>query len=145
MCARTLYCKSKETDWFKWVFIPPIKITVRVFPPIKAKEIPTVGLPSHCLNVGSTKPPEFNEDAPHISKRQEHALDKRKGSGTDGGWDLTSHDESQRISKRSSPFKEPDSRILGAIVGTQNSTASAHFIRGPRPMPRKNKDEQRES
>ena len=43
MCARTLECKSKEIDWFKWVFIPLIKITILVFPPIKAKEVPTVG------------------------------------------------------------------------------------------------------
>ena len=43
MCARALECKSKEIDWFKWVFIPPIKIITRVFPPIKVKEIPTVG------------------------------------------------------------------------------------------------------
>ena len=49
MCARTLECKSKETDWFKWVFIPLIKITTLIFPPIKAKEIPTIGLPSHRL------------------------------------------------------------------------------------------------
>ena len=30
-----------------------LKITVRVFPPIKAKEVPTVGLPSHCLTWGA--------------------------------------------------------------------------------------------
>ena len=53
MCARTLECKIKETDWFKWVFISPIKITVRVFPPIKAKEVPTFGLPSHHLTWGA--------------------------------------------------------------------------------------------
>ena len=58
---------------------------------------------------------------------------------------MTSHDEGLRTSKPSSSPEESNSRILGAIVGTQNSTASAHFIRGPRPMPRKNKDEQRES
>ena len=49
MCARTLQCKSKEIDWFKLVFIPPIKITVRVFPPIKVKEVSIVRLPSHRL------------------------------------------------------------------------------------------------
>ena len=53
MCARTLECKSKETDWFKWVFIPPIKITARIFLPIKAREISTVGLPSHRLTWGA--------------------------------------------------------------------------------------------
>ena len=30
-----------------------LKITVRVFPPIKAKEVPTVGLPSHRLTWGA--------------------------------------------------------------------------------------------
>ena len=49
MCARTLQCKSKEIDWFKLVFIAPIKITVRVFPPIKVKEVSIVRLPSHRL------------------------------------------------------------------------------------------------
>ena len=53
MCARTLECKSKEIDWFKWVFIPLIKITILVFPPIKAKEVPTVGLLSHRLTWGA--------------------------------------------------------------------------------------------
>ena len=49
MCARTLECKSKETDLFKLVFIPPIKITAWIFPPIKAKEIPTIGLKALAL------------------------------------------------------------------------------------------------
>ena len=31
----------------------PIKITARIFLPIKAREIPTVGLPSHCLTWGA--------------------------------------------------------------------------------------------
>ena len=35
------------------LFIPPIKITVQVFPPIKAKEVPTVRLPSHRLMWGA--------------------------------------------------------------------------------------------
>ena len=60
----------------------------------------------------SIEPPEFNEDALRIPKRQERALDKRKGSGIDGGYDLTSHDKSPRTSKSSSPSEEPDSRIL---------------------------------
>ena len=34
-------------------------------------------------NVGSTEPLAFNEDALRIPKHR--ALDKRKGSGTDGG------------------------------------------------------------
>ena len=58
---------------------------------------------------------------------------------------MTSHDEGLRTSKPSSSPEESNNRILGAIVGTKNSTAPAHFIRGPRPMPWKNKDEQRES
>ena len=53
MYARTLECKSKETNWFKWVFIPLIKITARIFPPIKAKEVPIVGSPSHRLTWGA--------------------------------------------------------------------------------------------
>ena len=58
---------------------------------------------------------------------------------------MTSHDEGLRTSKPSSSLEESNSRILGAIVGTKNLTAPTYFIRGPRPMPRKNKDEQRES
>ena len=45
--------------------------------------------------------------------------------------------------KPSSLFEKPDSRILrgycGAIVGLRNLTTSAHFILGPRLVPRREK------
>ena len=47
ICAQELECKSKETNQFKWVFIPPIKSNCAGFPTYKVKEIPTVRLPSH--------------------------------------------------------------------------------------------------
>ena len=47
MCTRTLECKSKEANWFKWVFIPPIKKKRAGFPAHKVKEISTVRLPSY--------------------------------------------------------------------------------------------------
>ena len=36
-------------------------------------------------NVGSTEPPEFNEDAPRTPKRQKRASGKQKGSEANGG------------------------------------------------------------
>ena len=42
MCIRALGCKSKMTDPFEWVFIPPIKVTAWFFAPIKVGGIPTV-------------------------------------------------------------------------------------------------------
>ena len=71
------------------------------------------------MNVGSTELPEFNEGAFRISKHQEHALDKQKGSGTDGGQDLASHDKGPRTPKSSSPSEEPDSRILRGYCGVK--------------------------
>ena len=62
MCARTLECKSKEANRFKWVFIPPIKNNRAGFLAHKVKEIPIVRLITP-LNMRSTKPPEFNEGA----------------------------------------------------------------------------------
>ena len=42
MCTRTLECKSKEANWFKGVFIPQLKIIVRVFLPLKLKKSPSL-------------------------------------------------------------------------------------------------------
>ena len=69
--------------------------------------------------MGSTKPLEFNEDALRIPRRQERALDKWRGSGTDGGQDLTSHDIGLRTPKSSSPSEELDSRILRGYCGAK--------------------------
>ena len=69
--------------------------------------------------MGSTKPPEFNEDVLHIPRCQEHALNKRRGSGIDGGQDLTSQDKGPRTPKPSSPSEEPDSRILRGYCGAK--------------------------
>ena len=98
--------------------------------------------------MGSTEPPEFNEDTPRISKRQECALDKRKGSGTDGGWDLTSHDKSLRTSNPSSPFEEPNNRILRGYYGVKelNSPGPLHTEHKAHVKEKETpKDEQRES
>ena len=69
--------------------------------------------------MGSTEPPEFNDDAPCIPKRQKRALGKQKAFDIDGGLDLTSHDEGPRTSKPSSPSEEPDSRILRGYCGAK--------------------------
>ena len=71
------------------------------------------------MNVGSTEPLEFNEGVLRIPKHQERALDKRKGSGTDGGQDLTSHNKGPRTPKSSSPSEEPNSRILRGYSGVK--------------------------
>ena len=54
----------------------------------------------------------INNSAPRTSKRQEHALGRRRGSGAHGGQDSTGRDIGQRTSKSSSPSEELDSRIL---------------------------------
>ena len=69
--------------------------------------------------MGSTEPLEFNEGMLRIPKHQERALDKWKGSVTDGGQDLTSHDKGPRTSKSSSSSEEPDSRILRGYYGVK--------------------------
>ena len=67
----------------------------------------------------STKLLEFNEDALRIPRHKERALDKRRGSGIDGGQDLTSHDKGPRTPKLSSPSEGPDSRILRDYCGAK--------------------------
>ena len=69
-----------------------------------------------CLSIKS-----INDDAPRTPKRQEHALGGQRGPGTRGGQDLTSHDESLRTSKPSSPSEEPDSRVLKGYYGAKES------------------------
>ena len=63
----------------------------------------------------------INNGAPHVPKCQKCALGKRKGPGTRGGPDLTSHDENPRTSKPSSPSGEPDSRVLRGYCGAKDS------------------------
>ena len=48
-----------------------LKVTVRIFPPIKVRKSPPLDSPT------------FNEDALHIPRRQECVSDRRRGSGTD--------------------------------------------------------------
>ena len=69
----------------------------------------------------------INEDSPRILKRQERALGRRRDLGTHGGQDLTSHDESPRISKPSSLSEEPDSRVLRGYCGAKESSNPAPF------------------
>ena len=52
---------------------------------------------------------------------------------------MTSHDESPRTSKLSSPSEEPDSRILKGYCGVKELNNPGHFIQSPRPMPRRKK------
>ena len=61
----------------------------------------------------------INDGAPCISKRQEHALGRRRGSSTHGGQDSTSRDIGPRTSKSSSPPEERDSRILRGYCGAK--------------------------
>ena len=63
----------------------------------------------------------INDNAPHVPKRQKRALGRRKGPGTRGGPDLTSHDESPRTSKPSSPSGELDTRVLRGYCRAKDS------------------------
>ena len=61
----------------------------------------------------------INNSAPRTSKRQEHALGRRRGSGAHGGQDSTGRDIGLRTSKSSSPLEEPSSRILRGYCGAK--------------------------
>ena len=63
----------------------------------------------------------INDGVPRVPKCQKCAFDRQKGHGTRGGPDLTSHDESPRTSKSSSPSGEPDSRVLRGYCGAKDS------------------------
>ena len=63
----------------------------------------------------------INNGAPRTPKCQERALGRRRGPDTHGGQDLTSHDESPRTSKPSSPSEEPDNRVLWGYYGAKES------------------------
>ena len=63
----------------------------------------------------------INDGAAYVPKCQKRALGKRKGPSTRGGPDLTSHDESSRTSKPSSPSGELDSRVLRGYCGAKGS------------------------
>ena len=63
----------------------------------------------------------INDDAPHVLKRKKRALGKRKGLDTHGGLNLTSHDESPRTLKPSSPSGELDNRVLRGYCGAKDS------------------------
>ena len=63
----------------------------------------------------------INNGAPCTPKCQERALGRRRGPDTHGGQDLTSHDESPRTSKPSSPSEKPDSRVLRGYCGAKES------------------------
>ena len=63
----------------------------------------------------------INDGAAYVPKRQKRALGKRKGPGTRRGPDLTSHDESPRTSKPSSPSGESNSRVLRGYCGAKGS------------------------
>ena len=71
------------------------------------------------MNVGSTEPPEFNEDTLHIPRHQECVSGKRRSLGIDGGQDLISHDRGLTSPKPFSPSEESDSRILRGYCGAK--------------------------
>ena len=84
--------------------------------------------PNSAISVGSTKLLEFNEGVFCIPKHQEQAWDKRRGSGTDGGQDLTNHDKGPRTPKSPSPSEKPDNRILRGYCGVKefDNPGSSH-------------------
>ena len=81
----------------------------------------------------------INSGAPRTPKCQERALGRRRGPGTHGGQDLTSHDESPRTSKPSSPSEEPDSRVLRGYCRAKEFGNPAHFISSSRSTLRRKK------
>ena len=139
MYARTLECKSKETDWFKWVFIPPIKITVRVFPPIKAKEVPIVGLPSHRLTWGA-------QSRQNLMKTHSVYWSARNVPWTCEKALALMEDKTWQAMTKARGHQNPLLRLRsqttgfwGAIMGSKNSTTPTHFIQSSRPTPRRKK------
>ena len=70
-------------------------------------------------NVGSTEPPEFNEDSLCIPKHQKRVLSKQKGPDANRGQDLTSRQGALRTLKPSSPSEEPDNKILRGYCGAE--------------------------
>ena len=137
MCARTLECKSKEIDWFKWVFIPLIKITILVFPPIKAKEVPTVGLPSHRLMWGA-------QSRQHLMRM--HSVYRSAMPWTSEKALALMEDKTRQVMTKAREHQNPHlhsksrtAGFWGAIMGSKNSATPAHFIQSPRPMPRRKK------
>ena len=81
----------------------------------------------HILKRSASLHKSINDGAPYTPKRQEHALGRRRGSGTHGGQDSTGHDEGPRTSKPSSSSKEPDSRILRGYCGAEEFDNSNSF------------------
>ena len=61
---------------------------------------------------------------------------------------MTSHDEGPRTSKPSSPFEEPDSRILRSYCGVKELNSPDPFHKGPKAHAKEEEtpeDEQRKS
>ena len=69
----------------------------------------------------------INDGVPRTPKRQERTLGKRRGPGTRGGQDLTSHDESPRTSKPFSSSEEPDNKVLKGYCGANESGNPSPF------------------
>ena len=73
-------------------------------------------------------------------------MDKGRGSGIDGGQDLTSHDKGPRTPKSPSPSEEPDSRILKGYCGVKEFDNRGPFYTKPKAHTEKGEmaeDEQR--
>ena len=90
----------------------------------------------------------INDGVPCVPKCQKCAFDRQKGHGTRGGPDLTSHDESPRTSKPSSPSGEPDSRVLRGYCGAKDSGNLGPFHIKPKTHAKEeemSEDEQRKS
>ena len=82
--------------------------------------------------MGCIELPAFNEDTLRIPRRQERVLGKRRGSGIDGGQDLTSHDRGPMSPKPSSLSEESDSRILRGYCGAKELSNPDPLCTGPK-------------
>ena len=85
--------------------------------------------------MGSTEPPEFNEDSLCIPKRQKHVLGKQNGPDANRGQGLTSRYEAPRTTKPSSPSEKPNSRILTGYCGAKEFSEAqpiSYQAQGPR-------------
>ena len=139
MCARTLECKSKRADWFKWVFIPQIKNDRAGFPAYKVEEIPIIKSPSHRRTWGtSNRQNLIRVCSVYRSARSVPWLGEKTLTLTkDKTWQATIKTRGHQ-----NPPLHLRSRIAwfwGAIVGPKNLATPAHFILSPRPTPRKKK------
>ena len=139
MCARTLKCKSKEANWFKGAFIPPIKNNCAGFPAPKVKEVPNVRLPLH----------RWMWEAPSHQNLIRARSVYRSARSVPWSGEKTlalTEDKTWQAMTKARGYQNPPLRprswtagFWGAIVGSKNLTTPTHFILGPRSMPKRKK------